>query len=262
MGLRVGDLLYLCYNVSNSMDDQTPNLPAYKNTGIIAVGICIVLLLFIMLQHNMSFKGTIVLPAGGTYLGPSSTTETPAPTPIPTTTIATTPPPNAAANGSYTTQQGKLAFPKNATWVSVFGNKYPYAFQAPKALPLVTLPNDQFDIWAISWNNQPPDQNVLIGVDNLTRTDNLKQYINTTKRAYVENWWKQFGLTGVSSITEFTNSNGLKGYRAKYTTASGVSPNDDVFFETPNSSLVIHMASGILDPSIFNLIVDSVSWKK
>lgn len=239
-----------------SMENETPDLPAFKNTGILAAGISIVIIALIVLQHNLSFKGTIVLPAGGTYLGPSDTTA-----PVPTAPPAQ---PTAAGNNNQTAAPAaeKFTVPKNATWVSVSGRIYPYSFQAPKALSLVTLPNDKFDIYAISWNNVPPDQNVLIGVDDLNRSDNLKQYINVSKRGYVENWWKQFGLTGVSSITEFTNSNNLKGYRAKYTTASGLSPNDDVFFETPNPAYVIHLASGVLDTSVFNLIIDSVSWKK
>jgi len=245
------------------MDDQTPDVPAFKNTGIIAAGISIVILSLIILQHNLSFKGTIVLPAGGTYLGPSETTTQapPPPTNAPTNQQATTP---VSGNNSNTTTivQGKFTVAQNAAWVAVYGKKYPYVFRAPKALNLVTVPNDQFDIYAISWNNQPPDQNVLIGVDNLNRNDNLKQYITVSKRGYVENWWKQFGLTGVSSITEFTNSNNLKGYRAKYKTASGLSPNDDVFFETPDPALVIHMADGVLDTSVFNLIIDTVAWGK
>jgi hypothetical protein len=251
--------IFLCYNVSNSMDDQTPDIPAFKNTGLIAGGISIVIIALIILQHNLSFKGTIVLPAGGTYLGPSETT-TQAPTAPPALPSVA-----SAKEGQplpTTPSPGKFTVAGNATWINVSGRIYPYSFQSPKSLSLVTFPNDQFDIYAISWNNHPPDQNVLIGVDNLKRTDNLKQYINVSKRGYVENWWKQFGLTGVSSITEFTNSNNLKGYRAKYKTAAGLSPNDDIFFETPDPALVIHLASGVLDSSVFNLIIDTVAWKK
>jgi len=239
------------------MDNEIPDLPAFKNTGIIAAGISIVILSLIILQHNLAFKGTVVIPAGGTYLGPSETAA-----PAPTSPPAQPQQPTTNTQQPTTGTAGKFTVPQNAAWVAVYGNKYPYVFRAPKTLNLVTLPNDQFDIYAISWNNAPPDQNVLIGVDNLNRTDNLKQYINVSKRTYVENWWKQFGLTGVSSITEFTNSNNLKGYRAKYKTASGLSPNDDVFFETPDPTLVIHMASGVLDVSVFNLIIDTVAWKK
>ena len=247
---------------------ESEQIPPIKNTAIIAIGVSVAVIALIILQHNLAFQGvgTIVLPAGGTYLGPTDTT-TPAPaiTPpapvAPTVTVSTTPT-APTKNGTYTTAQGKFAVTKDAVWVTVKGNKYPYSFKKPSALNLVTFPNDQFDIYAISWNGQPPDQNVLIGVDNLNRTDALKQYIDVSKRTYVENWWKQFGLKGIGSITEFTNSHGLKGYRAKFLNSAGQTPNDDVFFETPNPIYVIHIASGVLDSSVFDPLIDSVAWGK
>ena len=244
------------------MDDAPNEIPQIKNTAMVTAGICLIVLLLIILQHNLAFqsKGTIVLPAGGTYLGPTTSptqevTVTLAPTAIPTGKDTT-----PTADGTYTTADGKFAVTKNAVWVTVNGNKYPYSFSAPKSLNLVALSKDQYDIYAISWNNQPPDQNVLIGVDNLNDKDSLKQYVTTSKRGYVENWWKQFGLKGVASITEFTNSKGLHGYRAKYINAAGQSPNEDVFFEAPNPAFVIHLASGVLDASVFNPLIDSVAW--
>lgn len=204
-----------------------------KNTLVIAVGISTTLILLVMLQHNLSFQktGTIVLPAGGTYLGPPSIS--PSSPPLP-----------SLPSSGFTTMKGR---------------KYPYSFEAPATIKFVTFPNDAFDIYAISLPDQPPENNVLIGVDNLNRTDDLKQYIKGNKRAYVENWWKQFGaLKGVISITEFTNSKGLKGYKAKFVNGSS----DDIFFETSNPDNVIHLANGPLDKKIFNAIVDSVAWEK
>jgi len=256
----------------NDTETEIPKLPELKNVGAIAAVSSIVVILLIILQHNMAFQktSTIVIPAGGTYLGPTNT-----PTPMPgaqaqvgNEPVATTKPSetvkNDAANadGTYTTTAGKFAVTDNAVWVTVKGNKYPYSFSFPKALKLVTFPNDQFDIYAISWNNMPPDQNVLIGVDNLSRTDTLKQYITVSKHSYVENWWKQFGLKGVGSILEFTNSKGLKGYRAKFLNSANQSPNEDVFFEVPDPTYVIHIASGILDASVFDKLLDSVAWTK
>lgn len=248
--------------MDNENEEQLPNI---KNTGMVTAGISIAIISLIILQHNLSFQqhSTVVLPAGGTYLGPSNT-PTPSPAQI---TVAPTPIPSGVAskptvNGNFTTSAGKFAVTKDATWVTVKGNKYPYSFSAPKALTLVPLSQDQYDIYAISWNNQPADQNVLIGVDNLNNKDSLKQYITTSKRGYVENWWKQFGLKGVASITEFTNSKGLKGYRAKYINNAGQAPNDDVFFEVPDPQYVIHIASGVLDSSVFDPLIDSVAWKK
>lgn len=246
-------------------DNENNQLPQIKNTAGVAIGICVVVLALIVLQHNLAFqnKGVIVLPAGGTYLGP---TDTPTPT-VPALTITPMtsgePAGKPAADGSYTTTTGKFGVTKNAPWVTVYGHQYPYSFKAPKALQLVAIPNNAYDIYAIAWNNQSPDQNVLIGVDNMNNSDSLKQYITTSKRGYVENWWKQFGgLKGVASITEFTNSAGLKGYRAKYFNSANQTPNDDVFFETPNPQYVIHLASGVLDASVFDPLIDSVSWKK
>ncbi len=242
------------------MEGAENEMPQIKNTAMVAVGISLIVLLLIILEHNLAFQGhgTIVLPAGGTYLGPTTS-------PADTVTLAPSPVPSGAASkpapdGTYTTAAGKFAVTKDAAWVTVRGNKYPYAFSAPKTLKLVPLSQNQYDIYAISWNNQPADQNVLVGVDDLSAKDSLKQYITTSKRAYVESWWKQFGLTGVASITEFTNSRGLHGYRAKYINSAGQSPNDDVFFEVSDPKYVIHLASGVLDASVFNPLIDSVAW--
>ncbi len=252
--------------------DQLPELPNIKHTGLIAGAICIGLILFIILQHNLSFQknSQTIIPAGNTYLGPSNT-DTPAPTALavnPTETPKGTPVPTekgqTAKNGSVTMNaQGKLVASANIAMSLMKGKKYPYSFSVPSTLKLTTFPNDQFDIYAIAWENRPPDQNVLVGVDNLTRTDALKQYVSLSKRSYVENWWKQFGgLKGVASIVEFTNSKGLKGYRAKFLNSANQTPNEDVFFETPDPKYVIHLASGILDTTLFNTIIDTVAWTK
>src|SRR4030042_512894 len=91
----------------------------------------------------------------------------------------------------------------------------------------------------------------------------MSQYAKTqSKKTYVENWWKQFsGLKGVQTVTEFVNAKGMKGYKAKYINYADQTPNDDVFFEVPGrADLVIRMANGIVDPAVFDRMVDSVSW--
>lgn len=197
-----------------------------KNVLIFSIAISTSLIALVILQHNLSFKGTIVLPAGGTYLGPSST------------------PPST---------------PKSVTGTEIRGQKYPYSFSVPESIKLVSLASDTFDIYALVIGTQSPDQNVLIGVDDLNRSQDLKQYMKGSKRAYVENWWKQFsGLKGVTSITEFKNSKGLAGYKAQYIQGSG----EDIFFETPDPRYVIHLANGPLEKAVFDKIVDSVSWEK
>ncbi len=208
-----------------------------KKTLLIAIGISTVLLLFVVLEHNLSFQksGTIVLPAGGTYLGSTPTPQAPA---------------------------AAISAPVNGM-VAVKGRIYPYAFEIPATLRLVTFPNDTYDIYALAIEGAPPEQNVLIGVDDLNRTEGLKKFIKGSKKAYVESWWKQFsGLTGVASLTSFTNSKGLIGYRAKFKNANGQAPNEDVFLESPDGRYVIHVANGPLEKPAFDAIVDSVGWTK
>jgi hypothetical protein len=147
-------------------------------------------------------------------------------------------------------------------WVTVNGNIYPYSFQAPATLSLTAIPNNPYDIYAILWKGMPADQNVLMGVDNVKNDANRSHYMNEPKINYVREWYKQFGLKGISSIDTFTNSQGLKGYKAKYFNSAGATPNTDVFFEIPNHpEYVIHFASGILSKDVFEKMIDSVSWK-
>jgi hypothetical protein len=147
-------------------------------------------------------------------------------------------------------------------WVEVKGNIYPYSFQSPATLALTAIPNNAYDIYAIIWKGMPPDQNVLMGVDNLKNDATKSHYMNEPKMNYVREWYKQFGLKGVSSIDTFINSKGLKGYKAKYFDKSGATPNTDVFFEISNHpEYIIHFASGILAPEVFEKMIDSVGWK-
>ncbi len=208
-----------------------------KNTLLITCMVSASLILFVVFQHNLAFQksGTIVLPAGGTYLGVTPTVQPAASQPI--------------------------IVPSSDGKVTVKGRIYPYTFEAPDTLKLVTFPNDPYDIYALSINNQPPEQNVLIGVDDLNRTEELKKHLKGNKRAYVEAWWKQFsGLTGVSQISAFTNTAGLTGYKAKYKNTAGQTPNDDVFIVSPDGQYVIHLANGPLPKATFDAIVDSVTW--
>jgi hypothetical protein len=132
------------------MEQEQSEFPVNtKNTGLIAAGVSVGLILLIILQHNLAFQksGTIVLPAGGTYLGPTDT-QAPVPTAVNVATAAptviSTP---KAGSESYTTAEGKFAVGKDAIWIAIKGNKYPYSFNAPKALTLVALSQDQYDIY-------------------------------------------------------------------------------------------------------------------
>ena len=184
----------------------------------VALGISAVLILLVLLVNAWTKKreSAIVLPGGVTYLGP---------------------PPKADP-----------ASPD--TWKKVSGTIYPYAFEVPETITLVSFPDDPYDIRAIEWPGQQPSDNVLIGVE-----DDVNQPLET----YIDTWWKQFALTGIDEKVAFTNSQGLKGYNVTFRTASGASPYQDVFLG--EGTIVIHMANKVLPEEVFARIVDSVSWK-
>lgn len=169
----------------------------------------------------------IVLPGGVTYLGPSPTQQA---------------------------TSDKIQIADNAKWTTQIGKKYPYSFLFPETLSLGVFPNDPFDAVGIYWNNLDASANLLLRVETISQGVGVKEYATT--------WWKQYSWKGVADVLEFTNKNGLKGYRAKYINEKGETPYDNVFIEVPGRrDLVIWMASGLLEPAIFDKIVDSVSWK-
>lgn len=179
--------------------------------------------------------GTLVIPAGNTYLGPNAPDQHPQPT--------------------QKSTSGKFTVASDVPWHVIRGRIYPYSFSVPTTLNLKTFDNDKYDIYAINCCGIDPGSNVLIGVD-------FKADPKESKLVYVENWWHQFGgLKSVAGIDQFTNSKGLKGYKAKYVNAAGEIPNLDVFFEVPgHPDYVIHLASGSLDTDVFSKIIDSVAW--
>ena len=222
------------------------NASSYKKIIIIAAVITVLLTALVLVHYRAisGRAGSLVIPAGNTYLGPDAPNQNSQPTPTGSANVFT-----AAAD---------------VPWHPVRGRIYAYSFSAPATLTLKTFNNDIYDIYAISCCGVDPGSNVLIGVDNLKNHPDENQYIGTSKLAYVQNWWHQFSaLKSVASIEPFTNTAGLKGYKAKYVNSAGETPNLDVFFEVPNHpEYVIHMASGTLDPPIFTKMVDSVSWEK
>lgn len=191
-------------------------------------------------RYSQRQSGNIVLPGGVTYLGPSPKPET-------------TQPPTAPL---------RFTAPTDVSWIVFTGKKHPFTFSYPSTLTLVVFPNDDTDSVAISWGNIPAQQNVLLNIEFIENRD--PKYINMPKIEYVRNWYKFFsGLKGVAKVEPFTNTGGLKGYKASYTNYSDASPNVDVFFEVPkDSKTMIHLANGILDPVIFDRILDSLKWNQ
>lgn len=207
--------------------------------------------LFAAYRYSQSKSAGVVLPGGVTYLGPS-------PSPV-----SENPPASAESSGEAkqplpTTV--KFTAASNAPWKTQYGRIYPYQFSFPETLPLVVFMEDPMDSVAISWGDIPAQQNILLNMELIEERDSA--LVTQRKFDYVTNWWKFFsGLKGVAQVEPFTNAAGLKGYTARYINNTDKTPNVDVFFEVPNKrNLMIHLANGILDPDLFDRIVDSVRW--
>lgn len=211
-------------------------------TILIALGAFAILILVTLVSFRYA-KGqpvSIVLPNGLTYTGPAS------PTPV-----------------AYQPPNSFIPVPTDTQWKEQKGLIFPYSFSYPLTLSLGVFPGDPFDSVTIFWNNTNPQENLLLRVEDLNKNADMKQYVNKPKKEYVNVWWKQYTWKGIESITEFSNSKELKGYRAKFKDTSGKTPYDNIFFEVPNKpNLVIWMSTKLLSPDVFDKIADSVSWGK
>ncbi len=182
-------------------------------------------------QSARNRQGSVVLPGGITYIGP---TPSPAEVPLP---IAT-----------------------DMKWTERKGTIFPYTFQYPESLSLGIFPSDPYDSVTVFYDGTEANTNIFLRVEDLTKL-NKKHYIGKPEE-YARNWWKDYNWKGVESVTAFTNSNGLKGYRAKYLNEKNETPYDHVFFEIPGKEDIIIWLSGRLFTSAdFDRLVDSVSWK-
>ncbi|OGG21611.1 hypothetical protein A3B48_04860 [Candidatus Gottesmanbacteria bacterium RIFCSPLOWO2_01_FULL_40_10] len=226
-------------------DKSAGNMPEENNQAnitklaLITVGAVLILAVAVYAAYSYSRtnQGGIVLPGGVTYLG-STPTPPVKPTAVP------------------------LKFTADSTvpYKQQWGVTHPFSFSFPETLPLVVFTNDPTDSVGIAWGDKIPQENILLNIELIA--DREQVMINKPKKDFVENWWRYFtGLKGVTSVAPFTNINGLKGYKAQYINASDESPNIDVFFEIPGrQDIMIHLANGILDQTIFDRIIDSIKW--
>lgn len=192
-------------------------------------------------RYSQKQAGNIVLPGGVTYLGPS---------------------PNPPTGGQPPTAPLRFTAASDVSWLKQSGKIYPYTFSYPSTLQIVVFPDDLSDKIAIAWGNIPPEYNILLNIEFIKSRD--PKYFDLPKIEYVRNWYKFFsGLKGAKKVEPFTNTNGLKGYKASYINLSDQTPNTNVFFEVPGDpNLMILLANGILDPQIFDRIVDSLSFNQ
>lgn len=191
-------------------------------------------------RYSQSRSGDIVLPGGITYLGPS-----------PTQGLTVQP----------TVNQMMFTAGSDVPLDVKHGQIYPYSFSYPSTLILVVFTDDLTDSVAVSWSDIPPQENILLNMEIVDKRD--PKWVNQSKLEYVKIWYKFFpGLKGIANVDPFTNKNGLQGYKARYINNDDTTPSLDVFFEVPDDkNMMIHLNSGIIDPTIFEQMIDSVDWK-
>lgn len=209
--------------------------------GTIVGSLVLAVVVFAGYQSSLKVDGRLTLPAGDTYLGPKKEDQ-----PQP--------------KGAEKPRENRFTATEETPWVSYSGKIYPYTFSYPETLKLTSFPNDPSDSVAIDWGGIPVGQNIFLNIEFIKNHD-----LNLVGKPleYVQGWWQYFsGLKGVRSVIEFTNSQGLKGYKAAYINQAGKSPNVNVFFEIPDDpSIIIHLANGVLEPKIFERIIDSVQYQ-
>lgn len=206
---------------------------------LIATGIGILLLggiTYAGYKYSQRNSGSVTLPGGVTYLGPTPQGE------------------------SQPTAPQYFTVEPNTPWLTLEGKLHSFTFSYPSTLPLAIYRGDPADTISINWGGTPPEQNVLLNVETIDNLD--PKYINLPKEEYVKNWWRQFsGLKGVKNVTPFTNVAGMKGFKARYIDWSDNAPVENIFFEVPkNPKIVIHLANGVLDQTVFDRIIHSVNW--
>lgn len=140
----------------------------------------------------------------------------------------------------------------DVAWLTYIGKAYSFSFPQGLVLQKFTNPPDSV---GIAWGNLDPKTNLLADIQSIA--ERSPQYAGKPEE-FVKNWWKLYsGLKGVLSTSKFTNANGLTGYKAIFINTAGQAPNVDIFIQL-NGDKLVHLANGVLDPGIFNRIVDSV----
>lgn len=231
------------------MDEPEEHIHVQVLLPALGVSLLLVLSIYTIFQFSKPRTGHIILPGGVTYLGPS-----PSPTGLPTVTSVKVGTPAKQLNVD------KIPLPADVTWTETKGKIYPYTFSYPSSLSLGVFPDDPYDGVTVFYGNTDSSANLFFRVEDLNRL-NKKDYIAKPKMDYVSAWWKDYQWKGVASVTAFTNSKGLHGYRAKYLDDTGKTPYDQVFFEIPEKNdRIIWLSGKLFDQNVFDKIVDRVSW--
>lgn len=146
--------------------------------------------------------------------------------------------------------------PTHTQLKTLIGQMYPYSFTYPANLSLGFFPNDPTDGVTIFKDGTDAGANLFFRVEPCKESP-------CEAREHASSWWKQYNWKGLKTLTDFTNSTGLKGYRAVYIATDGTTPYEHVFFEIPNiDDKIIWISGKLFTKEVFDKLVDSMEWKK
>jgi hypothetical protein len=134
--------------------------------------------------------------------------------------------------------------------ISITGKIFPYILSYPKSLNLVQFPNDQNDSVGIDG-----PQKLILFVETITPPSGAKEFIG--------NYWRLYsGLSGLNSIKEFKNGQGMAGLEANYAYKNTAGQSLDIFFIIPNDNRhLVHLMKGEMEESLFREIVSRFNIK-
>jgi hypothetical protein len=221
-------------------DDEEIVLPKNIILAVVISGIAAIVLfglVFMAYKYANRVPGSILLPGGTTYLGP---TETPKP------------------------RNPNLFYAEESTPLKEWkGTIYPYTIQYPETMSPGLFPNDPYDSVTIFWKDSDPNQNIFLRVENLEKDKNAKQFIGKPLRDYAEYWGKQYVWTTIKNYSEFTTDKGFKSNWVLFSDANGNESGDNYFMMVPNHpEIIIWMSSKIIEQKTFDRLVDTLEWKE
>lgn len=164
--------------------------------------------------------------------------------------------PNPTNIWAYYLKCDRFKTSSTTTWKTFANKDYKFEFSYPSDLETVEYPNGM----GIIYKQLQPQDNLLYSMD--IASSRSGEFKEMKGEAYVKSYWRQYsGLVALKSSEAFSNQFNVKGFKAAYLNFANESPNQEVFFESPeNPGTFVHFASGVLDQSVYDKIIESFKW--
>lgn len=165
--------------------------------------------------------------------------------------------PNPDNVWAYYLKCNRFKSSSTAAWKNYKNATLGFELSLPSDLDTIEYPNGL----GINYKEISAANNLLFSLD--MASSRSGEFQDMKGDAYVKNYWRQYsGLVALKSYEAFSNQYNIKGHKATYLNMANESPNDEVFFEYPTApGDFVHFASGVLDKSVFDKIIDSFKWE-